>query len=112
MTVIDDYLAEHATPAQRTELERIRSIVKQMVPDAEEVMSYAIPTLNYKGKHLVHFAAFKDHMSLFPTAGPTEAFKGKLKDYKVSKGTIQFTLEKPLPKTLIQEIIEYRLANM
>ena len=115
MTVIDDYLATHATPGQRTELERIRTIVRRIVPDAddiEEVISYAIPTINYKGKHLVHFAAFKDHMSIFPTAGPTEALKDKLTGYKVSKGTIQFTLEKPLPESLIREIIEHRLANM
>jgi uncharacterized protein YdhG (YjbR/CyaY superfamily) len=71
-----------------------------------------LPTMTYKGKNLLHFAAFKDHISLFPTSGPTEELAAKLKDYKTSKGTIQFTLEKPLPEDLIREIINLRVRDI
>jgi uncharacterized protein YdhG (YjbR/CyaY superfamily) len=104
MSVIDDYLMG-VTPVQKKELERVRKIVKTMVPDTEEVISYGLPTLKYKGKNLIHFAAFKDHMSVFPGGGPTELLKEKLKDFKTSKGTIQFTTENPIPEELLKEII-------
>lgn len=111
MTVIDTYLQD-IDSKQRTELERIRTITKNAVPTAEEKIAYGMPTMTYKGKNLLHFAAFKDHMSLFPTSGPTEELAAKLKDYKTSKGTIQFTLEKPLPEILIREIINLRVRDI
>ncbi len=108
MSVIDDYL-KNIEPRQKAELERIRSIVKKLVPDAEETFSYGMPTYKYKNRPLIYFAAFKNHMSIFPTAGPAEALKDKLAGYKLSKGTIQFTVEKPLPETIIKELITLRL---
>lgn len=106
---MDDYLAT-VSPSQRAELERIRGIVKQVAPDAEELISYGLPAFKYNKRPLLYFGAFKNHMSLFPTSGPTKALKDKLKDFTVSKGTIQFTLEKPLPESLIKEIVQHRLA--
>jgi len=111
MTVIDTYL-ENIDSKQRAELERIRTITTKAVPTAEEKISYGMPTMTYKGKNLLHFAAFKDHMSLFPTSGPTEELAAKLKDFKTAKGTIQFTLEKPLPESLILEIIDLRVRDI
>ncbi len=111
MTAIDTYL-ENIDSAQRAQLERIRAITKKAIPTAEEKISYGMPTMTYKGKNLLHFAAFKDHMSLFPTSGPTEELAAKLKDYKTAKGTIQFTLEKPLPENLILEIINLRVRDI
>jgi uncharacterized protein YdhG (YjbR/CyaY superfamily) len=111
MSVIDDFLQDIPSP-ERAELERIRRIVKTTVPDAEETISYAMPAFKYKDKPLVYFNAFKDHMSLFPTSEPTEVLHDKLKDYKVSKGTIQFTLDNPLPEPLIKEILEVRLGQI
>ena len=111
MSVIDDYL-ETIIPSHRTELERVRSIIKASIPDlkdTEEVISYGLPTINYKGKHLVHFSSFKDHLSLFPGA-LSKDLKDKVQDYKTSKGTIQFTVDHPLPDALIQEIVRSRLA--
>lgn len=105
MSAIDDYLAAYATPAQRKELERIRAIIKQVVPESIEVISYGIPTFKYRNKNLIHFAAFKNHMSIFPGAAPVEAFKDQLKDYKLSKGTIQFTLDNPIPDELLRNIL-------
>lgn len=111
MTVIDTYL-ENIDSKQRAELERIRTITLNAVPSAGEKIAYGMPTMTYKGKNLLHFAAFKDHMSLFPTSGPTEELAAKLKDFKTAKGTIQFTLEKPLPESLIREIIDLRVRDI
>jgi len=106
MSVIDDYLAT-TTPLHREKLNHIRSIIKALVPETEEVISYGIPTFDYKGKHLIHFAAFKDHLSLFPGA-LDEDLKKEVKDFRISKGTIQFTIEHPLPDEVIQDIITAR----
>ena len=107
MNEVDKYLAG-VEPTQKVELERIRSIVRICIPDAGEKIAYGMPTMTYRGKNLLHFAAFKDHMSLFPTPGPTEELADSLKRYKTSKGTIQFTLQNPLPEDLIREIITLR----
>ncbi|MEK7599699.1 MAG: DUF1801 domain-containing protein [Patescibacteria group bacterium] len=105
MSVIDEYLAT-VPPAQKTELERVRQIIKQQVPDAVEVITYGIPGFKINGKYLIAFAGFKNHMSIFPGASPTHAVKEKLKGNKTSKGTIQFTLDNPLPEPLIKEIVQ------
>lgn len=111
MDEVDAYLADIPKP-QRLELERIRSVVKRLVPDAEESISYMMPTFKYKKKPLLYYAAFKNHMSLFPTPGPTGILKDKLASYTVSKGTIQFTLDKPLPEDVIIEIVLCRKAEI
>lgn len=114
MSVIDDYLDKHATLTQRKELERIRKITKTIVPDAEEAMGYGIPALKHKGKHLIYFAAFKNHMSVFPGSALTEELKAKLdpSKYKLFKGTIQFTEAEPLPEAVIKQIVQDRLKHI
>ncbi len=107
MTQVDDYLAK-LTPQQRTELQRIRGIVKTTLPDVEEVMSYGMPGFKYKKKYLIGYAAFKNHMSIFPGAAPVEALKNDLKDFQLSKGTIQFTLENTIPERIIKELVRIR----
>src|SRR5215471_15685790 len=99
MSVIDEYFAQLGAP-EREALERIRQIVRTTVPEAEEVISYGMPGFTYKGKYLVGLNAFRDHLSLFPTSAPVEAFRERLRDFTLSKGTIQFTLEKPVPEAL------------
>lgn len=111
MTVVDNYLGE-LSPRERKELERIRQIVRKLYPDAREAISYGMPAFKYKGKYLVAYWAFKDHLSLFPTAGPIEALEHKLKDYTLSKGTIQFTLKHPLPESLIGELLQHRVKTI
>jgi uncharacterized protein YdhG (YjbR/CyaY superfamily) len=111
MTVIDDFLAP-ADPAKREALERVRVIIKQVVPDAEEVISYGIPGFKYKGKYLFGFAPFKDHMSLFPASEPIAVMGDKLKDFKLSKGTIQFTVSHQVPEEIIKELVNIRLASI
>lgn len=111
MTVIDEYL-DHVTPTQRKALEHIREIVKEMVPDAEEVISYGMPTFKQNTKTILHFAAFKDHMSVFPTADPHLAEIGDLYEkFRTSKGTLQFSEENPIPDILIREIVKARLES-
>jgi uncharacterized protein YdhG (YjbR/CyaY superfamily) len=105
MTVVDDYLKK-ADPVQRDALEHVRSVIKQIAPDAEEVITYGMPGFKYNGKYLISFAGFKDHMSVFPGADPVATLADKLKPFKTSKGTVQFTLEKPLPDDLLIEIVQ------
>jgi uncharacterized protein YdhG (YjbR/CyaY superfamily) len=111
MSVIDAYLAKIDEP-QRAELERIRQIVKLTLPEAEEVITYGMPGFNYKQKYLVSFNALKDHLSLFPAARPIEQLKDKLQGFSLSKGTIRFTLDNPLPESLIKEIIRIRAKDI
>lgn len=98
MSVIDDYLNKLENP-QRNELQRIRTIVHDTAPNSEEVISYKMPAFKYKGKYLIGFNVFKDHLSLFPTSEPIELMKDDLKNFKLSRGTIQFSVENPIPKT-------------
>jgi uncharacterized protein YdhG (YjbR/CyaY superfamily) len=101
---IDEYLSKVA-PQQRAELERIRALVRQLVPGVEETMSYGMPTLKYKKRALVYFTASKNHMSFFPSSWAIEELKDKLKSYKTTQHAIQFTLKNPLPDALIQELV-------
>ena len=112
MSVIDDYLAKNATPTQRKELERIRTLSLKLVPGAEEVISYGIPTLKYKGTYVIYFAAFKDHMSVFPGGEITAALKERLEGYELHKGTVQFTEDKVLPDEVIEFIVKSRLQTI
>src|ERR1051326_4167101 len=105
MSVIDDYL-KNVSELQKQQLGRIRKIIKRTLPEAEEVISYGIPAFKYKGKYVIGFAAFKDHMSLFPTSRPIEEMKEKLAKFKLSKGTIQFTADDPIPVVIIKELID------
>lgn len=111
MSVVDDYLARIDAP-KRTALARIRKIVRRVVPEAEEVISYGMPAFKYKGKYLVGFNVFKDHMSLFPASGPIAALQSKLADFKLAKGTIQFTLEHQIPASTIEAIVRHRMADI
>ena len=101
---IDEYLS-NVEPQAQAELERIRALVKQLVPSVEETMSYGMPTLKYKNRSLVYFTASKNHMSFFPSSWAIEELADKLKGYKTTKHAIQFTLEKPLPDALIKELV-------
>lgn len=104
MNEVDTYL-ERVTPTQKDSLQHIRELIHKIIPDVEEVIGYGMPTFKYKGKNVIHIAAFKDHMSLFPTSEPIEALKTRLTAYKTSKGTIQFSESNPIPDDLLRELI-------
>lgn len=111
MSLIDEYFKETSGP-EKDELMRIRSLVQKTVPDAEEVITYSMPGFKYKGKYLVAFCIFKDHLGLFPTSWPIEKLKDKLSGYKTSKGGIQFSLDNPLSDQLIKEILYARISEI
>lgn len=112
MTVIDDYLNK-IEPAKRVALERIRKIAKQAVPDSNEVISYGMPTLQYKGKSFLGFDAHANHIGIYPYGGEEiEVFKEKLKGFSHTKGAIQVPFDKPLPAPLLKEIIKHRIKRI
>lgn len=102
-TNIDEYLTT-LPEDKRQVLEALRQTIKEAAPEAEEVISYMMPTFKYHGT-LVHFAAFKNHYSLFPGGTLVERFKEELKPFKTSKGTISFTDDNPLPTALVKKIV-------
>jgi len=89
-------------------LHQIRSLVYQLVPDADEDIKYGIPTFVYHG-NLVHYAAFKSHIGFYPVPSGMEAFKEELKVYKQGKGSVRFPLTHPLPLDLIARIVRFRI---
>jgi len=107
---VDEYL-EHVPEPARTTLNKIRAVIRSVAPpEATEGISYGIPTFKYKGM-LASFAAFSDHCSLFPGAGPTIEFKDELKNFPTSKGTIRFAPNKPLPATLLKKLMKARIRE-
>lgn len=107
---VDEYLAAVPEPA-RTTLNKMRAAIRSVVPkETSEVISYGIPGFRYK-RMLVWYAAFADHCSLFPTARIIATFKDELKDYRISKGTIQFPVDKPLPAALVKKMVRKRVAE-
>jgi uncharacterized protein YdhG (YjbR/CyaY superfamily) len=108
---VEDYLAKVPEPA-RTALEKIRATIRSVVPpETTEKLSYGMPAFHYKGA-LVAYAAFKDHCSLFPMqASLMDEMKEELKNYRTSKGTLQFPQDKPLPSALLKKIVKLRVAE-
>ena len=111
MSEVEEYLCNVPKP-QKTELERIRSFIKTLVPDAEEVITYKMPGFKYKTKYLIAYAPFKDHMSIFPGCEAVTTFATELSSFKTSKGTIQFTVENPLPDALLKKIVLQRKEDI
>ena len=103
---ISEYIATFPKEIQLI-LEKIRKLIKETAPKAEEAISYQIPTFKLNKKNLVHFAAFKNHIGIYPTPTGMEAFKEKLSVYESGKGSVKIPLNKPIPYDLIKEIVEY-----
>jgi len=106
---VDEYIATYPKKI-RPLLTTMRQTIQKAAPDANEKMSYGIPTY-YLRANLVHFGAFKNHISFFPTGSGVAAFKNELGTYAVSKGTIHFPLDKPLPLDLITKIVKFRVEQ-
>jgi uncharacterized protein YdhG (YjbR/CyaY superfamily) len=108
---VDDYI--EAQPAHvRGVLNRVRSIIRKALPKAEEVISYQMPAYQVHGERAIYFAGWKQHYSLYPAgARLVAAFKEELAPYKVSKGTIRFSLSKPVPVKLITKIVKFRASE-
>jgi uncharacterized protein YdhG (YjbR/CyaY superfamily) len=110
-TTIDEYLSEF-DPDTRVLLERVRALIREVAPEATETMSYAIPTFDLLGTHLVHFAGFKNHIGFYPTGSGIEAFASELDGYKHSRGSVQFPKSEPLPEDLIRRMVEFRVEQV
>jgi uncharacterized protein YdhG (YjbR/CyaY superfamily) len=104
---VNEYIATHPKAVQ-TMLRRVRATIRRAVPNAEEVISYQIPTYKLYGRSVVYFAGWKQHYSLYPiTTRLVAAFRHDLAPYKVTKGTIRFPLSQPVPETLIGRIAKF-----
>lgn len=109
LSTIDDYGSQLDEKGQ-TALEEFRILMKKIVPQCAEKMSYGMPAFDYKGI-LVWFAVWKTHYGFYPSAKPIVVFNAQLKNYKTSKGCIQLPMDKPLPKKLITEIVKFRVQE-
>jgi len=106
---IDSYIAGFPDDVQAI-LQELREAIKEAAPQAEEAISYQIPTFRLKG-NLVHFAAFKNHIGFYPTSSGIEKFKNELSAYKLARGTVRFPLDRPLPLGLISKIVKFRVKE-
>jgi uncharacterized protein YdhG (YjbR/CyaY superfamily) len=109
---IDAYLA--TLPAdQREALQRLRSQVARLVPNAVETISYGMPAFRLHGRGLVWYAGWKSHCSIYPlTDSFLEAHAEALKGYRRTKGSLHFTPDSPLPEDLVERLVEERLADL
>ncbi|GHO87021.1 iron chaperone [Dictyobacter formicarum] len=101
---IDEYISIFPADIQVI-LEKVRQAIHKAAPEAVETMSYAIPTFDLNGKHVVFFAGWKHHISLYPLPAGDEAFQQAIAHYKRAKGSIQFPLDKPIPYDLVEHIV-------
>ena len=106
---IDEYIAGFPTDIQVI-LQKIRKTIKDAAPDAQEAISYQMPTFKFHG-NLVHFAAFKNHIGFYPVPSGIEKFKAELSVYKQGKGSVQFPLDQPIPYDLISRVVKYRVEE-
>ena len=106
---VDEYISGFPE-ATREILEQVRTTILTAAPEAEETISYAMPTYKLKG-NLIHFAAYKNHIGLYPTPNGIDGFKEELSRYKGAKGSVQFPIDQPMPLELIGRITKFRVAE-
>jgi len=106
---IDEYISNFPEEVQQ-HLKQIREVIKKTAPQAAEKIGYGMPTFTLNG-NLIHFAAYKNHIGLYPAPQALEEFKEELSGYKGSKGAVQFPLDQPMPLALIERITKYRIQK-
>jgi uncharacterized protein YdhG (YjbR/CyaY superfamily) len=106
---IDEYIKTFPGDIQE-KLRAMRKTIRAAAPEAEEKISYQIPTFFLNG-NLVHFAAYEKHVGFYPTSSGVRVFKKELSLYKTSKGTVQFPIGKPLPLALVSKIVRFRVSE-
>ena len=109
-TNIDEYIADFSEEIQIL-LNQVRSTIKQAAPDAEESVAYGMPAYKLKGKPLVYFAGYKNHIGFYATPTGHEEFAKELSKYKQGKGSVQFPIDQPMPLELIAQIVEFRVVE-
>lgn len=106
---IDEYIANFPEDIQ-AKLQALRATIREAAPEAQEAISYGLPTFKLKG-NLVHFAAFKNHIGFYPVPSGMAAFQEELSVYKQGKGSVQFSLDEPLPLELVRKIVQFRITE-
>jgi uncharacterized protein YdhG (YjbR/CyaY superfamily) len=107
---IDEYIAGFPPDVQES-LKKMRAIVREAAPDAQETLKYRMPTFVLQ-ENLVHFAAFDKHIGFYPTPSAMEAFSTDLKDYAYAKGSVQFPLNRPVPLALVKRMVQFRVKEV
>jgi uncharacterized protein YdhG (YjbR/CyaY superfamily) len=109
---VDEYLAG-VKPDQRRALEKLRRTIRAVAPQTTECLSYGIPAFRQNGRSLVFFGAWASHCSLYPGSSATlKKFRTALKDFQISKGTIRFSPDKPVPIALVKKLVKARVAEI
>lgn len=112
MSEIDDYLAT-VEPAQRAALAHVRAVVARCAPDAVEGRSYGMPAFRLRDRPLIGFTASRQHLSVHPfSPAVVDAVRGELDGFDLSKGTIRFTPERPLPDDVLEELVACRRREL
>src|SRR5262245_57846719 len=112
MPEVEDYLASLA-PDEREAFERVCGVVRRVVPDVEEGRSYAMPAFKYEGRPLLGITAAKAHLSVFPfSSAAVDAVRDSLVGFSLSKGTIPFHPEQPIPKDVLERLLRHRMAEI
>jgi uncharacterized protein YdhG (YjbR/CyaY superfamily) len=108
---IDHYLADIEEP-KRSTLQRLRQTILEVIPEAEEGISYQVPAFRLDGKVIAGFAAFKNHLSYLPHSGSVfPVIRDEVASYTTSKGALQFPIDSPLPKPLVESLVRVRIAQ-
>jgi uncharacterized protein YdhG (YjbR/CyaY superfamily) len=107
---IDEYVKTFPEDIQSI-LKKLRQTIQEAAPGAVEAISYQMPTFKLKGKNLVHFAAWENHIGFYPTPSGTEAFNKELSLYKGGKGSVKFPIESPIPYDLVKRIVVFRIKE-
>jgi uncharacterized protein YdhG (YjbR/CyaY superfamily) len=109
---VDEYLQRLEEP-KRSTLQALRGAILEVVPDAEEVISYGVPAFRLRGKTIAGFAAFKNHVSYLPFSGSVlDQLCDELQGYEMTKGSLHFPIDHPLPESLVRKLIETRLGQL
>jgi uncharacterized protein YdhG (YjbR/CyaY superfamily) len=106
---VDEYISTFSKDVQDI-LEKMRQTIRKAAPEAEETISYAIPTFKLNGSRLIYFAAFRDHIGLYPPA--PKAFKKEVSSYEGPKGNLKFPIDKSIPLDLVSRIVKYRVQEV
>ncbi len=108
---VDNYLADIEEPKQST-LEQVRQMILEVIPEAEEGISYGVPAFRLKGKVVAGFAAFKNHLSYLPHSGSVfPALWDEVAPYTTSTGALQFPIDSPLPRSLVERLVRVRISQ-
>ena len=106
---VDQYIATFPASTKKI-LKEMRMTIKEAAPDAEEVISYNMPAFKQQGI-LVYYAGYGKHIGFYPVSSAITAFKKDLSDFELSKGTVRFPLDRPIPFDLVTKIVKFRVAE-